>query len=439
MVKNIKTIEMIAGLILVGAIVFGCWLVLRPFVSAILWAGIVCLATWPLHEILLRRLHGRRTLAAGLMTLLLTLAILIPFVIVGFTFTESIASAITWLDAQQPTDARQSLAWPPLPAQVKEIGDSNIPDSNWPPSAAGVNRVGDSNIPDSNWPPSGADMKGIGDSNIPGRSWPPPPAWLKERIPWWGLGEKISNRWISLGEDIKPTVDWLMPWFKKGGLWLLAHSLSLIKGIFYLAMSILIAFFLYRDGEGAVQRLRDAFQHISGDAASRLIDVVQATVRSVVYGVIGTAIAQGIVAYIGFRIARVPSAMLLALFTFFLSFIPIGPPVVWIGAAVWLFLQSRIGGGLFMVAYGVFCISLVDNVIKPLIISRGSKLSFIVMFIGVLGGVAAFGFIGVFLGPTLLAVGFALLQEILNSKRLKDSLGNASRPEVSASPENRQH
>ena len=92
-------------------------------------------------------------------------------------------------------------------------------------------------------------------------------------------------------------------------------------------------------------------------------------------------------------------------------------PIIWIGAAIWLFVQNHLGWGIFMVAYGVLGISSVDNVVKPIIISRGSKLPFIVMFIGVLGGVATFGFIGIFIGPTLLAVGFSLIQEILEKRR----------------------
>jgi predicted PurR-regulated permease PerM len=191
-----------------------------------------------------------------------------------------------------------------------------------------------------------------------------------------------------------------------------------VQGVLQLVLSVLIAFFLYRDGAGLVSRLDEGFQRISGDHARHLIDVVKITVRSVVYGVIGTGLAQGIVAGIGFSIAQVPSPMLLALFTFFLSFIPMGPPIIWIGASIWLFGQDRTSWGIFMAVYGLFAISSVDNLVKPIIISRGSKLPFIVMFIGVLGGVAAFGFIGIFLGPTLLAVGFSLIQEIIDKRRI---------------------
>jgi predicted PurR-regulated permease PerM len=138
-----------------------------------------------------------------------------------------------------------------------------------------------------------------------------------------------------------------------------------------IAMSVLIAFFLYRDGEGVISNLSEAFQRISGDHAKHLLDIVKNTVQSVVYGAIGTALVQGVVAGIGFALAGVPSPMLLAILTFFLGFIPVGPPLVWITASVWLFSEERTGWGVFMILYGVICISSIDNFIKPYIISRG--------------------------------------------------------------------
>jgi predicted PurR-regulated permease PerM len=350
MVKNIKKIEQVAGLTLIGGIVIGCWLVLRPFVSSILWAAILCSATWPLYELLLRWLRGWRTVAAALMTILLSLAILIPFVIAALTFTESIQSAVKWLQYQI---------------------------SQGPP---------------------------------------PPPAWL-DKLPY---SETLHEEWIKMAESARPIREWLTPKLPDTGKWLVSRSLDVAAAVFHLTMSVLIAFFLYRDGESVVRRLRVGFQQIGGDTAVRLLDVIKVTVRSVVYGVIGTAMAQCIVAAFGFWIAGVPGVPFLALFTFVLSFIPFGPPVVWIGAMIWLFSQGYIGWGIFMFFYGALCISSVDNLVKPLIISRGSKLSFIVMFIGVLGGVAGFGFLGVFVGPTLLAVGFALMHEILRSRQLTD-------------------
>jgi predicted PurR-regulated permease PerM len=392
MVKHQKTIEQIAGLTLIGAIVVGCGLVLRPFISAILWAAILCFATWPLHELFLRWLHGRRNLAAALMTAVLSLFLIIPFVLVGLTFTDSVRALMKRLDADRQTEAGRldaSEHWEEDSPILYEPAETAEEDPN-------IQAAGQSLDPNAQVSPYQA------------------PEWIAH-IPWVGPG--LSDYWLQLNEDAGPTLRSLRPQFRAAGLWLLHRSLDFATGVLQLAMSVLIAFFLYRDGEGLVARLREAVQRISGDVAQHLMAVVTTTVRSVVYGVLGTALAQGIVAGIGFAISGTPMPMLLALLTFFLSFVPFGPPLVWIGASLWLFAMGRTGWGIFMVVYGLFAISSVDNLIKPYIISRGSKLSFIVMFIGVLGGVATFGFIGIFLGPTLLAVGFSLAQEILGKRR----------------------
>jgi len=344
MIKNQQRIEQIAGLILIGAIIVGCALVLRPFALAILWAAILCFATWPLRELLLKWFHGRHNLTAAIMTIVLLLVLFVPFFVIGLTFTENLSSGLKWLETHKDTVLL------------------------------------------------------------------PLPAWV-ERIPF--AGPRISEHWSNLAQGAEPVLSRLNPWFEQAGLWLLKYSFNFAQGVFTLAMSVLIAFFLYRDGEGIIANLREAFQRISGDYAQRLMDVAKTTVQSVVYGTIGTALAQGIVAGIGFAIAGVPSPMLLATFTFILGFVPFGPPVIWIIASVWLFAEGYNGWGIFMVFYGIFCISGIDNIIKPYIISRGAKLSFIVTFIGVLGGIVTFGFIGVFLGPTLLAVGYSLAYEIL--------------------------
>ena len=127
---------------------------------------------------------------------------------------------------------------------------------------------------------------------------------------------------------------------------------------------------------------------------------------------------------IGFVIAGVPGAGVLALLTFFLSVVPVGPPLVWLPAALWLFNQGSTGWGIFMLIWGVG-VSSVDNVVKPWIISQGSAMPFLLIFFGVIGGALAFGFIGVFIGPTLLAVGYRLVAEWSASSRA-DVTGEAS-------------
>ena len=106
-----------------------------------------------------------------------------------------------------------------------------------------------------------------------------------------------------------------------------------------------------------------------------------------------------------------PAAFFLGFLTFFLSFVPLGPPMVWLSAAAWLLYNEAFGWGLFLLGWGFFVVSGVDNVLRPYLISRGSKLPLLLVLFGVLGGLLAFGFLGIFLGPTLLGLGYVLLQE----------------------------
>ncbi|HEY4139633.1 MAG TPA: AI-2E family transporter, partial [Casimicrobiaceae bacterium] len=178
-----------------------------------------------------------------------------------------------------------------------------------------------------------------------------------------------------------------------------------------LALSILIAFFLFRDGDEIIGRLRAGIARIAGDHGGRLANVAVGTVRGVVLGILGTALVQGILAGLGFWIAGIKAAPLLGFATFLLSPVPVGPPLVWVPAGLWLINIGETGWGIFVLLWGMLVVSTIDNVIKPLIISHGSDLPFVLVLLGVLGGVVAFGFIGVFLGPVLLAVGYGLLQE----------------------------
>jgi predicted PurR-regulated permease PerM len=173
---------------------------------------------------------------------------------------------------------------------------------------------------------------------------------------------------------------------------------------------------MFRDGDAIVERLRGATQRIAGERGERLADVAAATVRGVVLGILGTALIQGVVAAIGFWIAGIAAAPLLGLLTFLLSPVPIGPPLVWGSAALWMIHSGQTGWGIFVAVWGTLVVSMVDNVIKPLIISRGADLPFALVLLGVLGGAIAFGAIGVFLGPVLLALGYALLIEWAGSR-----------------------
>ncbi len=242
---------------------------------------------------------------------------------------------------------------------------------------------------------------------------PAPPEWLA-KIP--GVGHQATEYWQQLAADSSKLVDAAKKVVEPLSKWLLSAGVGLGRGFFELALSILIAFFIFRDGGKLAESLGSAVERIAGERGRHLLHLAAGTVRGVVYGILGTALVQAVMAGIGFLIAGVPGAGLLALMTFFLSVVPVGPPLIWLPAALWLFHQDSNGWGIFMLIWGVG-ISSVDNVVKPLIISQGSAMPFLLIFFGVLGGAVTFGFIGVFIGPTLLAFGYRLVTEWLSSPR----------------------
>ena len=233
------------------------------------------------------------------------------------------------------------------------------------------------------------------------------PAWL-QKVPL--VGQWLADYWHDLAGDRAKLLSLAKSAIEPTSHWAVTAGVALGLGLFQLALSILISFFLFRDAGGAGKSVVAAVTRVAGERGAHLLALAGSTVRGVVYGILGTALVQAVMAGIGFIIAGVPGAALLALLTFLLSVVPVGPPLVWLPAALWLFAQGSHGWGIFMLIWGV-AVSSVDNVVKPWIISQGNAMPFLLIFFGVFGGALAFGFIGVFLGPTLLAVGYRLITE----------------------------
>src|SRR6266699_5882917 len=114
---------------------------------------------------------------------------------------------------------------------------------------------------------------------------------------------------------------------------------------------------------------------------------VGGTINGVMYGIVGTGLAQGLAAVVGLLIAGVPGALMLGFITAILSIVPAGPPLIWISATIWLLFQDMPGWAVFMALWGFFIVSGIDNIVKPLLISRGSSLPFVLVLLGVLGGI----------------------------------------------------
>ena len=178
-------------------------------------------------------------------------------------------------------------------------------------------------------------------------------------------------------------------------------------------IAVFALFFLYRHGDRVLGQFRGVATRWLGDAARGYIQAVGVTVRAVVFGIVLTALAQGVLAGLGYWVAGVAAPALWGVITALVSLIPFVGPVVWIGLSLNLFAhgETQAAAGLFL--WGALVVSWVDNLIRPLVISRPTRIPFLLVFLGVLGGLNAFGLIGLFLGPVLLAVSVAIWREWL--------------------------
>ncbi|MGE5714022.1 MAG: AI-2E family transporter [Betaproteobacteria bacterium] len=343
-------------------VVVGIFMVLQPFLSAMVFAGVLAIATWPLFERLRKAVGGNSTLAATTMLIAILVLVIIP---------------ITFLSAA---------AADKVPAVVELV---------------------------KGWTKDGLHT----------------PEALKS-VPL--VGERLFNQIESLLADRAQLASLLQKALEPAGRLSIAFVRVLGDGILQLLLVTFIVFFYYRDGDRIVGVLRQVSDRISGKLSSEVLTIVTGTTRSVFIGIVGTAAAQSIVALIGFLIAGVPAAFMLAIATFVLSVVPMGPVLIWGAAAIWLYLQGEPGWAIFMVIWGAVVISSIDNFLKPILIARGSTLSLGMIFLGVLGGVLAFGFIGVILGPVLLALGLALGRAWVSSREARvtdvDSVASAAAP-----------
>jgi len=333
--------RVLTGLLL-GLVAIGCFLVLQPFLSAILWAAILVFTTWPVAEWLRLHLNLRRGLVATVMVLLTALVVVLP-----------IALAV-------PGGADDV-------AQLRRSAEEAL-------------RHG-----------------------LPGA-----PGWLAD-VPL--VGAPFANLWNSWVHDVSEMLSAMRPYLGRlveGGLGLL---LGIANGVLMFLLALFIAFFFYLHGGPIANRLAETLHRIIGPRADRLIALTGATVRGVVYGILGTAIVQGILTALGLWVSGVPRPMLFGVIAGLLSVLPIGAPLVWIPATIWLLNEGSIGWGIFLGIYGAVIISGIDNVLRPWFISRGAQMPFLTTVLGVLGGALAFGLLGVFVGPVLLGLGYSLVNE----------------------------
>ncbi|MGY6274451.1 AI-2E family transporter [Methylomonas sp. MgM2] len=246
-----------------------------------------------------------------------------------------------------------------------------------------------------------------------GRVWPEAPIWLKS-LPL--VGDSIASSWQSIGEDSTRLIDFARKYALTASKWIVRQGLSLAGELMHMGLSILVLFFLYRDGEQITKHIVMATQRLAGEQTERILHIVRSSIRAVVYGILGTALAQAIASIVGFLIAGVPYAFVLGVVAFFLMIIPAMGTVVWLPVSTWLLMSGETGKAIFIALWFLLFVGTIDNWLRPILISREVELPFVLILFGIFGGLLAFGFIGVFIGPTLLATSYALMLDWLIRK-----------------------
>ena len=347
--------EQYARIAAVALLIFGCVLVLRPFVGAILFSAVLCLSTWPAFAWLRDRWGGRSSLAAMALVLVMVVTIATP---VALAAQSLIVHSAAMVEAVRGfLDNRSILE---LPAFIRDL--------------------------------------------------PLVGSWLDQ---YWQLLMQSREELVALGKRLADPAKNM----------LVALGGAVGEGLLQILIALFVAFFFYRDGERVRLLILEGVDRLAGpDRGIVLLMTAISAVKGVVYGLLGTALAQAIVALVGFLIAGVPGALLLAALTFILSLIPMGPVLAWGGAAAWLYSKDQTGWAIFMVIYGTAVISSVDNFIKPILMSRAGNLSMLLVVLGVFGGAIAFGFIGLFVGPALLAVAWSLTKAWLDGSTVREAI-----------------
>ena len=237
---------------------------------------------------------------------------------------------------------------------------------------------------------------------------PQAPPWLAQ-VPL--VGRTAADLWSGWAADIDAMTAFFKPYFGVAAEAGLSLLLGLANGVVGFVLALIIAFFFYAAGDRFAAVLTALLGRIAGSRAPRLIEVTGNTVRGVVYGILGTAVAQGILTTFGLWLAGMPRPLLLGVMAGGLAVLPVGAPVVWIPSSLWLLASGHTWRGLFLFAYGLIAVSGADSLMRPYFIARGAQLPFLLTLLGVLGGALTFGLLGVFVAPVLLGVRFTLVRE----------------------------
>jgi len=355
-----RDFERYAVLAALFLLTLGCYLVVRPFLTAFLWGAIIAVSNRNLYQRFVRLVRGREKLAAALFGLFLVAILFVPISVFAIRLAAGAPALIARVDGMLSDGLRQ------------------------------------------------------------------PPAWLGS-IPL--VGQPALEAWQSLSADPEQMRQHLRPLLKPIRGFLVGAAAGISTGILQFALAIFIAALLLLNGATLTAAVDRVAARLGGERGLRQVAIVRSTVRGVFRGLLGTCAVQGVLAMIGFLIAGVPGVVLLGMATFFLSVVPLGPALLWLPAALWLGANGNKGMAIFIAVWGLVVVGGAENIVRPLLMGKGVQAPLAVVFLGVIGGIVAFGFLGLFIGPTILTVAYNLFQEWMAKIKAPDP-GAAPQPQA---------
>lgn len=229
------------------------------------------------------------------------------------------------------------------------------------------------------------------------------------QVPW--IGERLQQLADTIAGDPAELRTEALRW-AQGWLGKLTELLGGVgRNAVKLGLAVLTVVFVYRDGEKLLSQVRRLLLRFLGARSEAYLLAVGATTKAVLYGLVLTALAQGVLSGIGYWAAGIRAPALLGALTALVALIPFGTPFVWGALGIWLLVTGDTLAGIGLLLWGALVVSWVDNLIRPLVISSASQIPFLLVMFGVLGGIAAFGLVGMFVGPVIMAVLMAVWRE----------------------------
>ncbi|HEY1432143.1 MAG TPA: AI-2E family transporter YdiK [Stellaceae bacterium] len=253
---------------------------------------------------------------------------------------------------------------------------------------------------------------------------PPPPGWLSA-VPF--FGERAASFWESLAASgVDPLVARAAPYAGGVASWFVAALGGLGIVLVQFLLTVAIAAIMFVKGEHAAIAARRFGRRLAGERGEQSVRLAGQAIRSVALGVVVTALAQSLLGGIGIALAGVPFAAVLTAVMFMLCLAQLGPLPLLVPAIIWLYWSGETGLGTFLLVWSVL-LSTLDSVVRPLLIRKGAHLPLILLLAGVIGGLIAFGLVGIFLGPVVLAVGYTLLQSWMAEAKMPEDETPAGR------------